>query len=239
MTFDALRPLAARAALFSALRQDQFVMVVDALGEHRWDADLPAGTITFASVADPSRSITATAHLIASIAPEAHSVLWGWAHPMGAVDGIAAKLRDYGSQYGMPALSEGETPFPEGIADVDAWVIDAAHVVGGVAGELTGRAPYFAADAGGGTRAVFVLDGVLGPLTVADAVVALPRILASAELSDPRTSVWDLARLAAWNLQWTDEAFTGATVNDASGSATFRFDEFARIAGIESSLAPA
>jgi hypothetical protein len=239
MTFDALRPLAARAALFSALRQDQFVMAVDALGEHRWDADLNAGTITFTSVADPAHRITASAHLIASVAPGARSVLWGWAHPMGAPDGIAVKLRDYGSQYGLPALAEGETPFPEGISDVDAWVIDAAHVVGGVAGELTGRAPYFAADAGAGTRAVFVLDGVLGPLTVADAVIALPRILAATELPDPRTSVWDLARLAAWNLQWTDDAFTGATVTDATGSATFRFDAQARIAGIESALATA
>lgn len=235
MTFDALRPLASRAALFTALRQDQFVMAVDALGEHRWDADLDAGTITFSSAADPSQTIVATAHLIASVAQGPRTVLWGWAHPIGDPHGIASKIRDYGTQHSVAELTAAEVPFPDG-AEGDGWAIDAAHVLGAVAGELTGRAPYFVADAGGGTRVVFVLDGVLGPLTVADAVVALPRVLAATSLADPRTAVWDLARLAAWNLQWSDDAFSGAVVTDASGSATFRFDERARITGIESSL---
>ena len=51
--------------------------------------------------------------------------------------------------------------------------------------------------------------------------------------------MWDLARLAGWTMQWTDEAYSGAVVTDASGSATFRFDEYARISGIESQLAQA
>jgi hypothetical protein len=50
--------------------------------------------------------------------------------------------------------------------------------------------------------------------------------------------VWDLARLAGWTLTWTDESFSGARVVDDTGSAVFRFDEQARIAGIESSLTP-
>jgi hypothetical protein len=82
---------------------------------------------------------------------------------------------------------------------------------------------------------VFLLDAPLAPLTVADAVVALPRILSELTLSDAR-SVWDLARLAGWSMQWADEAYSAAVVSDASGSATFRFDEYARIAGIESQL---
>ncbi|PVE97227.1 DUF6882 domain-containing protein [Microbacterium sp. TPD7012] len=236
MTFAALQPLADRAALFTALRQDALAAAADALGEHRWDADMAAGTITFTANADPSRQLVTRAHLIATIAPGPRSMLWAWAHPQGDAQGIAAQLRSYGAEHGIADLTAPEVPFPADAAADEAWIAQAAHVVGGVAVELTGRSPYYSAPVGGGTRAVFLLDAPLPPLTVSDAVIALPRILSGLALTDARTSVWDLARLAGWTLTWTDEAFSGASVVDASGSATFRFDEQARISGIEGSL---
>ncbi|MCK2026639.1 hypothetical protein KZC56_10045 [Microbacterium sp. SSW1-47] len=236
MTFAALQPLADRAALFTALRQDALSAAADALGEHRWDADLTAGTLTFTANADPTRQLVTRAHLIATIAPGPRSLLWAWAHPQGDPQGVAAQLRAYGTEHGVAELTSPEVPFPaEASGDAD-WIAQAAHTVGGVAVELTGRSPYYSAPVDGGTRAVFLLDAPLAPLTVADAVVALPRVLSGAALPDARTSVWDLARLAGWTLTWTDEAFSGATVVDTSGTATFRFDEQARISGVESSL---
>jgi hypothetical protein len=237
MTFAALQPLADRAALFTALRQDALSTAADALGEHRWDADMTAGTLTFTANDDPSRQLVARAHLIATIAPGPRSMLWAWAHPQGDAQGVAAQLHAYGAEHGITELTTPEVPFPADASADEDWIAQAAHVVGGVAVELTGRAPYYSAPVGGGTRAVFLLDAPLPPLTVADAVIALPRLLSALLLSDARTSVWDLARLANWTLTWTDEAFSGATVVDASGSATFRFDEQARIVGIESTLA--
>ncbi|WP_334152933.1 DUF6882 domain-containing protein [Microbacterium sp.] len=237
MTFAALQPLADRAALFTALRQDALSTAADALGEHRWDADMTAGTLTFTANDDPSRQLVARAHLIATIAPGPRSMLWAWAHPQGGAQGVAAQLHAYGAEHGIAELTSPEVPFPADASADEDWIAQAAHVVGGVAVELTGRAPYYSAPVGGGTRAVFLLDAPLPPLTVADAVIALPRLLSGLSLSDARTSVWDLARLANWTLTWTDEAFSGATVVDASGSATFRFDEQARIVGIESTLA--
>ena len=236
MTFAALQPLADRAALFTALRQDALSAAADALGEHRWDADLTAGTLTFTANADPTRQLVTRAHLIATIAPGPRSLLWAWAHPQGDPQGVAAQLRAYGTEHGVAELTSPEVRFPaEASGDAD-WIAQAAHTVGGVAVELTGRSPYYSAPVDGGTRAVFLLDAPLAPLTVADAVVALPRMLSGAALPDARTSVWDLARLAGWTLTWTDEAFSGATVVDTSGTATFRFDEQARISGVESSL---
>ncbi|GGM43748.1 DUF6882 domain-containing protein [Microbacterium saperdae] len=237
MTFAALQPLADRAALFTALRQDALSAAADALGEHRWDADMAAGTLTFTANADPSRQLVTRAHLVATIAPGPRSMLWAWAHPQGDTQGVAAQLQAYGAEHGIVELTSPEVPFPADAAADEEWIAQAAHVVGGVAVELTGRAPYYSAPVGGGTRAVFLLDAPLAPLTVADAVIALPRILSGTALSDARTAVWDLARLANWTLTWTDESFSGATVVDASGSATFRFDEQARITGIESTLA--
>lgn len=238
MTFAALQPLADRAALFTALRQDALSAAADALGEHRWDADMAAGTLTFTANADPSRQLVTRAHLIATIAPGPRSMLWAWAHPQGDAQGVAAQLRSYGAEHGMVELTSAEVPFPADAAADDEWIARAAHTVGGVAVELTGRSPYYSAPVGGGTRAVFLLDAPIAPLSVAAAVIALPRLLAGLALTDARTAVWDLARLAGWTLTWTDEAFSGATVVDQTGSATFRFDDQARIAGIESSLAP-
>ncbi|WP_102192501.1 DUF6882 domain-containing protein [Microbacterium aurantiacum] len=239
MTFAALQPLADRAILFTSLRQDALSAAADALGEHRWDADMQAGTLTFTANADPSRQLVTRAHLIATIAPGPRSLLWAWAHPRGDAGGLAAQLQAYGAQHGVAELTSPELAFPADVdADVDGWISRAAHTVGGVAVELTGRSPYYSAPVGGGTRAVFLLDAPLPPLTVADAMIALPRILSGLALADARTAVWDLARLASWTLTWTDESFSGATVTDATGSATFRFDEHARIAGIESTVGP-
>lgn len=236
MTFPPLQPLADRAALFTALRQDALSAAADALGEHRWDADLAAGTLTFTANDDPTRQLVTRAHLIATIAPGPRSLLWAWAHPQGDPQGVAAQLRAYGEQHGIAELTTPEVPFPADAAGDAEWIARAAHTIGGVAVELTGRSPYYSAPVDGGTRAVFLLDAPLAPLTVADTVVALPRTLAQTPLPDARTAVWDLARLAGWTLTWTDESFSGATVTDASGTATIRFDEQARISGVESSL---
>lgn len=240
MTFAALQPLADRAALFTALRQDQLLAATDALGEHRWDADLAAGTLTFSANGDPGRRLVADAHLIATIAPGPRSLLWAWAHPHGDRRGVAAPLRAFGEENGIADLTSGEVPFPADAAGDDEWITQAAHAVGGAAVEITGRSPYYSAPVGGGTRAVFLLDAPIPPLTVAATAPVLPRVLSSLALPDARTSVWDLARLAGWNLTWTDDAFGGAALSDATGTLSFRFDESARITAVEGSVtAPA
>lgn len=236
MTFAALQPLADRAALFTALRQDSLASALESLGDNRWDADMAAGTITFTSNDDASRQLVTRAHLVATIAPGPRSLLWAWAHPQGDAAGVAAQLRDYGTEHGIDELSRTELPFPADAAGDAEWIAQAAHTVGAVAVELTGRAPYYIAPVGGGTSAVFLLDAPLPPLTVASAAIVLPRILSGLAMPDARTAVWDAARLAGWNLTWTDESFSGATITDATGSATFHFDQQARITNIESSL---
>lgn len=236
MTFETLRSLADRAALFTALRQDQLITAVDDLGEHRWEVDLSAGLLTFAAEADPTRTLQATPHLVASIAPGPRSLMWAWALPDQHGVETADRLRAYGDQHGIPELADGEVPFPDDIGDdLDGWLTELAHVVGGAAAEITGLSPYYLAQVGE-ARAVLLLDAPLPALTVSIAVTALPRVLSGLTMRDPRASVWDLARLAGWRLEWADEAFTAAVVSDATGTATFRFDEQARIAGIESTL---
>ncbi len=238
MSIEALQSLADRAALFTALRQDQLHSATDALGPHRWDVDLAAGTLTFTSDADDTRTLVARAHLVASVAPGPRSLMWAWALPQGDPSGVVTRMREYGEQHGVTALTAAEVPFPADTGDdLDAWVDRFSHAVGGAAVEITGLSPYYPANVNR-TRAVLLLEGLVEPLTVAAALIALPRILSELSLTDARTSVWDLARLAGWRLDWADADFTGATVTDSTGSASFRFDEFARIAGVEAHLSP-
>lgn len=237
MSFETLRALADRAALFTALRQDQLAAATDDLGAHRWDVDLAAGTFRFTANEDPARTVAAEPHLLASIAPGPRTLAWAWALPLGDRTGVTDALRVYGEQHDIPELTQGEVPFPDGVDDdADAWIADIAHVIGGAAVEITGRSPYYSAPFGGGSRAVLLLDAPLAPLTVAAAVAALPRVLAGLTVNDPRSSVWDLARLAGWHLEWVDDAFSAAEVSDSTGSATFDFDEYARISGIRGRL---
>lgn len=237
MTFAALQPLADRAALFTALRQDALARVADDLGAHRWDVDMTARTLTFTAEEDPSRTLVGRIDLVATVAPGPRSLLWGWAHPHGDPEGPAAQLRAYGEQHGIAELTSPEVAFPDDIGeDVEGWIAQAAHTVGGVAVEIVGRSPYYSAPTGGGSRAVFLVDIALPPFTVAEASIALPRIQSQVAIPDQRSAVWDLARLAGWDMSWADEAYSAATVTDATGSTTFHFDEYARIARIESSL---
>lgn len=237
MTFETLRALADRAALFTALRQDQLRTATEALGDHRWDVDLTAGAFVFTGTEDPTRTLQASPHLIASIAPGPRSLMWSWALPQGDPTGVGERLRAYGAEHGIPELTTGEVAFGSDAGeDIDAWIADLAHVIGGAAAEITGISPYYSAPAGG-SRAVLLLDDAIPPLTVATAMTVLPRILSGLTLSDPRAAVWDLARLAGWTLQWADESFSGAVITDATGSATFRFDQYARITAVQASLA--
>lgn len=234
MTLEALYPLADRAALFAALRREALNTATAALGEHRWDVDLEAGTVTFSAVADPARRLVASAELVATLAPASGSILWGWAHPQGKSEGPVAKLRTHGEEAGIGLLSQAEVPFPPtATLQPDTWIDDTAFVIGLAATEITGAAPAFVAPVEGGTRAVFLLDAGLPPLTVAGAFGALPHILSTTPLRDGRTSAWGLARLAGWQFEWADAAYSGARVSDASGHATFHFDESARIIGFQ------
>lgn len=238
MSVEALQSLADRSALFTALRQDQLLAATESLGEHHWDVDLDAGTLTFVSDADPSRTLVAGAHLVASIAPGPRSLMWSWALPQGDRSGMTTRMREYGEQYAISALTSPEVEFPtETGEDLQEWIAQFSHTIGSAAVEITGLSPYYSANVGG-TRAVLLLDTPLTPLTVAAALTALPRILSALPLPDARTAVWDLARLAGWRLDWADAEFSGATVSDATGTATFRFDERARIANIEAKLGP-
>ena len=236
MSIEKLQAIADRAALFCALRQDQLLEATNELGEHRWDVDLAAGEFTFASTEDPERRLTAVPHLLASIAPGPRSLMWSWALPQGDPTGVTDALRAYGQENGIPELTNGEVPFPDDTGeDVQDWMRAFAHMLGMAAVSITGRSPYYTASVGS-SRALLLLDAPIPELTVAAACTRLPRILAGNAFTDPRTGVWEAARLAGWRLDWEGDDFAAATIADASGTARLEFDAQGRITGVKAEL---
>lgn len=231
--YPALQPYLDRGQLRAMLMQDA---LDEAVGEDGWEVDMPAGTLTFVAEDDPSRRMPTRAHLIASLAPGPGSMLWGWAHPQGEPGGPAAQLRAAGAADGVPELTEDELPFPDDFAADEQDIAALAHEIGTVATAVTDGGPYYSAPVGGGTRVVFLLEAPLPQLTLATAVAKLPRLLSSGLLDDARTSVWGLALGQGWDLQWTDDAFSGATVGDGVSTAEFAFDQEGRVTSISGQI---
>lgn len=228
-TFIDLMPLADRAALWTALRQEALEKRLVELGEWRWDMNVAEQTLTFASVEDPAAALTVPAHLLASIAPGPRSLMWGWALPFSTDDGPAARLRTYGQEHGIASLAESELAFPElGEVPVREFVDQATADVGSACSEILGSAPFFAPEADGGTRAVLLLEIELEPITLQDAVISLPRILATGALRDPRMAIWGLGLHEGWQLTWEGDGFRSARLADGAARARFEFDELGR-----------
>lgn len=231
-----MQPLIDRGALHAALLQEVLADALEPLGEYRWEADMQERKLWFISQADENNRVTTDVELVASIAPGPRSVLWGWAHPAGSADGAASQLREIAVRDGIAELTADEVAFPD---DFDAQNPDdiaaLAHEIGILAVGGLGRGPYFSAAVGGGSRAVLLLSAPVAQITLNDAVIKLPRILATGLLRDARTSIWSLAVARGWDFAWADN-FTQATVQDSAATAVFTFDDTGRVARIAGGL---
>jgi hypothetical protein len=207
MEFPGLRAVADRAALYAGLRQTLMSdYVEETLGEHRWDMNMDHGTLTFSPTGPRGgQPISTRAHLVASIAPGPRSMLWGWAHPQSGPDSPAGRIRALGEQHGIRELTSPELPFSTDAVE-DALldeIAELAHVVGAVAVEATRMSPYYSAPVGGGTRAVFLLEGMTVPEpTVLQVMTRTASVLSGAGVRDQRSAVVGLAEHTGWNVAW-------------------------------------
>jgi hypothetical protein len=239
MDFPGLSGVADRAALYAGLRQTLMSdYLEETLGEHRWDMNLDHGTLTFSPL-NGGQPISTRAHLVASLAPGPRSMLWGWAHPQSGPDSPAGRIRALGEQHGIRELTSPELPFTtDAVEDALLDEIAAlAHVVGAVAVEATRMSPYYSAPVGGGTRVVFLLEGLPVPEpTVLQVMTRSISVLASAEVRDQRSAVIGLAEHAGWNLAWAADQNVVQLTDPRSGTATFGFDEYGRVNNITGDL---
>ncbi len=224
----AMRPgfqdVANRAAFYASLRQTLFDEVLeDQVGEHEWDGDLAAGTLRFVGA---EHSLTAHIHLIGTVAPGPRSLMWGWAHPQ-AGGAVAHKVKELGERHQITDLTTAELPFDTG-EDLGGTVVQLAHTIGYVGVEATRMSPYYTADVGGGTRAVFVLEGIAVPEpSLIQVASRMEFVLSNSPCTDHRSSVLGLAE----HVPSFTMADNGSDVRlaDDTGHIDFTFDEQRRI----------
>lgn len=234
MQNNALIPLVAQGQMLSWLWQGALGAMTEKLGDTRWEVDLAEGRLSFVNRADNTRRIDAGIDLVASIAPGPKSTLWGWGHPQGRPNGVAALIRDSGH----PGLDIAEFPFPAEVSDVDGYITQTSHEIGVASVAARGRGPYYSAPMGGGSRAVFALEvPALEPPAVADLMSTFIPMMSSTPPLDARTALWFAATRLGWAFEWTQPEFAAATIADPTGSATFRFDAQGRVIGLETDLA--
>ncbi len=173
------------AALLSFEHQ---LHLADVLGEHSWRADLADRVFEFTG--EQFRTCTRF-HLLGSAAPGPRSWLWGWANPTGypaPLLSLGEYVRDFGRQHGIRELTEPEVAFdelPGSPADpnlVSGLLVEAAKAVANNWTSYTG-------DAGGGTRAAFLVehpDFVLPAPEPARVMRVLQQSLAELSLTDHR-----------------------------------------------------
>lgn len=227
-----LFPLAARGEIVAILAQNALQELLKPLDPWRWEVDLLESRLSFVNESDDTKRRDTTIELIGSVAPGPRSTLWGWAHPQGSETGAAALIRDSGA----PGLDQPELAFSADYdgSDVENWIAEQAHRLGQAAVAVAGNRAYYSAPTGGGSRAVFLLDVDLPRVSVADFLGHVMTILSSG-LLDARTAIWFAAQTYGWNVEWTAEDYSAATMSDDSGSMKLTFDEAGRVTGLEAS----
>ncbi|MEH3075650.1 MAG: hypothetical protein PGN11_03080 [Quadrisphaera sp.] len=227
--------------------------LADQLGEHSWDVDLERGRFAFRAAASGAGPLLAQApggelvahrvHLLGTAAPGPRSWLWSWANPSGFGEDttdLARWLRDFGDRFAVPELVRAEVPF----AELPLSEPDAGHAVGvviDVAKAASQRWWSYNGDAGGGTRAAFLLEHPAFELPAPDGLrvarVLTERLFAGG-IADHRRAVAAYASGRGLQQRW-EPGHTGARLTAQGVDLRVRFDEQGRIGGVQGQASPA
>ncbi|MEV0612923.1 DUF6882 domain-containing protein [Nonomuraea sp. NPDC050404] len=220
------------AALLSLEHQ---VHLEEVLADHAWHVDLRQQHFEFTG----SRTITCTAfHLLGSAAPGPGTWLWAWANPTGfpeAVVAASARLRDFGRQYGIEELASAEVPFGA-LPGSPAEPHLAAGLLTEAAKAVTGHWTSYTGDAGGGTRAAFLVehpDFQLPPPEPARVMRVIQQALAGLPLTDHRRALHSYAAKRGLGAEFDRDR---ARLTGPGFEAVADFDALGRVAGIKASL---
>lgn len=162
-----IRRVGQHAAIYAMYRQELLdEMLVERLGEYRWDADHQARRLLFSS---DRGEVAATSHLLASIAARPASLLWGFAEPFAPYVGpepLAERIRRLGEQHGLDQLTRQEVEYELAPGEDQAEAIALmAHDVGMLGVEFFGPDKvYYTFPTGGGSRQVLLLEGLSAPV---------------------------------------------------------------------------
>ncbi|KRQ29964.1 MULTISPECIES: DUF6882 domain-containing protein [Mycobacteriaceae] len=238
--FEDLQPLHDRGALYAAFSQQllQEGMEEQLGGDFDYAVDLGADSIAFTGL-NTGAAIETTVELIASVAPDPQTIVWGRALPNGGRF-CAQKLLEHGRAEGLPSLLADEVPFSVG-DDPDAAALYAALEIAAVTATVTdGGLTYVVAPGGGGTHAVLLLGDNLAfaqPRIDHRLMTWVPAVFGAGTIIDQRAAVHGLATMSGWDIDWTDNWDRAELTDPATGdSATTEFDDHARLIALRGSL---
>ncbi|MGQ7298002.1 DUF6882 domain-containing protein [Quadrisphaera sp. KR29] len=245
-----LQQLLDDAALLSLEHQ---LHLGDLLGEHSWDVDLAQGRFAFRAAGEGAGPLLAGApggevvaartHLLGTAAPGPRSWLWSWANPSGFgedVTDLARWVRGFGDRHGVPELTRSEVPFAE-LAGSPPEPSAAVGVVVDAAKAASQRWTSYTGDAGGGTRAAFLLEHPAFALPEPSG----PRVLrvlierlSGAAVGDHRRAVAAYAGGRGLQQRW-EAGHAAVRLTGPGFELRVRFDERGRLAGVDGDLPPA
>ncbi|MBE1593694.1 DUF6882 domain-containing protein [Nonomuraea angiospora] len=209
----------------------------EVLGEHDWSVNLREQRFEFTG----SRTISCTGfHLLGTAAPGPDSWLWAWANPSGfpeALTALSATLRDFGQQYDIAELASAEVPFGA-LPGSPAEPHFAAAILTEAAKAVTGRWSAYNGDAGGGTRAAFLIehpDFRLPPPEPARLMRVLQQALTLPLLTDHRRAVHSYAVRRGLGVAPGQDA-DQLTLAGPGFEALVEFDPLGRVAKLSGTL---
>ncbi|MGW4796378.1 DUF6882 domain-containing protein [Nonomuraea sp. NPDC004297] len=229
LTFADLLDDAAMLSLEHQVHLEEF------LADHNWHVDLQQPRFDFTG----ARTITCTAfHLLGTAAPGPGSWLWAWANPSGfseVVVATSARLREFGLQYDIPQLAEAEVPFSALPGSPTE-----AHVAAGIMTEaakaVTGLWTSYNGDAGGGTRAAFLVehpDFRLPQPEPARVMRIIPQALTIVPLHDHRRALHSYATKRGLGVDFGGD---GARLTGPGFEAVAEFDDRGRLSGLKATM---
>lgn len=219
-----LRRVGQRAAIYALVRQEMLAEILEQrLGEYDWSVNLPERRFVFSS---ERGTITATGQVLASIAVDPATLLWGFAAPFAPFTGqdpAAARIPIFGARHSLDILQREEVPYAVRPQDNQVDVITSlSHDVGMAATEIFGPTAlyYSGATGGAGSRQVFLLDDLSVPvpeLTLGRLFPSLTRYVMAVDDID-----WSLHGLVhlmpGWSLSREDAGVTtGYRITNSRG----------------------
>lgn len=202
--FSQIEHVAEHAVLYARIRQEMLGELTESGQGGDFQVDMQQGRIAF-NLASGGQ-ITGKASLVASIAVEPQTMLWGWA-PMFSQNrsiGAAHTMRQFGEQHGLEAFTTVEVPYPprQPGDDEKISVANVSHTIGWAAIEVLGpdKLYYSTPSSAAGSRVVLLIEELSTPVERPDwpnILPRLPRLLES--VKNTGWAVEGLARMLGWH----------------------------------------
>lgn len=208
------------------------------LGPYDWRTDFDTGLAAFIAREGGGRIDFGWPQALVSIAPGPGTILWSWAQPRSPRSLAAVnRLREFGQHYGIPQLTEPEVPFDRLVRDPgsydseDAMLMDIAHRVAIVAGQVTDLPQYVIA-AQGQSKSVLLPPSSQVPLpTMRGFREAIDLALNAGYITNVRRSLESAIQRLGFSADWRGDG-RQVRIEGAGKSIELEFDEFGRVTTI-------